>query len=322
MQRYIIKYTLNAVSGQTRDRTRLQIEQVRDLLCGGVGRSYDLPGGIKAVRSYHDVQLQRGEPPADGTNGQDARDIAEKPAGACTADKPAGTCIAEKPAGACTADKPAGTCIADEPADVCTADKLAGTCIADEPADVCTVDEPAGADAPPGNAMRIEPAGDAPQIWHCGGTAVRGRLFSAEESPWCREGGAEEESPVSAQGKPAGKLAGSAHGSPVIPDKTYTKWLNYDTIKGNLTLRTRRPGDFIVIDRDGARQTIKAYMINEKIPQAPRDTILLLADGSEVFWIAGYRISARAYVRDETKQILQLEVLRQQNGRGTTCENT
>ena len=91
-----------------------------------------------------------------------------------------------------------------------------------------------------------------------------------------------------------------------IPQKPYTKWLNCDNIKNSLAIRTRRPGDYLVINEAGERQSVKAWMINHKIPRAERDKIPLLASGSEVFWIVGGRISARAYVRDDTKQVLYI----------------
>ncbi len=89
-----------------------------------------------------------------------------------------------------------------------------------------------------------------------------------------------------------------------IPENRYTKWFDYDKIKGTLSVRTRQTGDYITI-KDGCRKSVKSYMIDEKIPRQERDRILLLAEGNHVLWIIGYRISEYYKITDETKEILQ-----------------
>ena len=91
-----------------------------------------------------------------------------------------------------------------------------------------------------------------------------------------------------------------------IPEKTYTKWFDYDKIKGTLSVRTRQTGDYFTL-KDGKKKTIKAFMIDEKIPRAKRDEMLLLAEGHHVLWIVGCRISEFYKVTEETKQILQVK---------------
>lgn len=91
-----------------------------------------------------------------------------------------------------------------------------------------------------------------------------------------------------------------------IPENRYTKWFDYDRIKGTLSVRTRKTGDYITL-RDGNRKTVKSYMIDEKIPRELRDRIPLLAEGSHVVWIVGYRISEYYKITEETKQILKVQ---------------
>ena len=91
-----------------------------------------------------------------------------------------------------------------------------------------------------------------------------------------------------------------------IPENQYTKWFDYDTIENTLSVRTRQTGDYITL-KDGKRKTVKAYMIDEKIPRQERDKILLLAEGHHILWIVGYRISEFYKITEHTQQILQVQ---------------
>ena len=94
-----------------------------------------------------------------------------------------------------------------------------------------------------------------------------------------------------------------------IPDLLYTKWFDYDKIKG-LTLRKRLPGDYIEISGSesgrSVKKKLKKYFIDNKIPQEERNNIWLLADGNHVVWIVGYRISEMCKVTDSTKRIIKI----------------
>ena len=97
-------------------------------------------------------------------------------------------------------------------------------------------------------------------------------------------------------------------GAEQIPQKSYTKWIDYDIIKVRLSVRTRRMGDYFVTGADGGRKKLKEYFINEKIPGKYRDKMLLVADGSHIVWIPGRRMSAAYQVRNETRQILEIKI--------------
>jgi len=89
-----------------------------------------------------------------------------------------------------------------------------------------------------------------------------------------------------------------------IPQKTYTKWFDYDRIEQSLQVRTRRTGDFLCINEALGRKSLKDYMIQEKIPKSERDGIYLLSDASHIVWVVGYRISEAYKVGPHTKRIL------------------
>ena len=91
-----------------------------------------------------------------------------------------------------------------------------------------------------------------------------------------------------------------------FPKNVYTKWFDCDKIKGTPVVRTRRPGDFIVLS-DNNHKALNRFMIDEKIPRQMRDKIPLLADGSHVMWIIGYRISEYYKIGPDTVRVLQAE---------------
>ena len=93
-----------------------------------------------------------------------------------------------------------------------------------------------------------------------------------------------------------------------IPKKMYTKWMDYDKIKGTMQLRTRQEKDFLVLSADGRKKKLKKYFVDEKIPRQERDRILLLADGSHILWVIGYRISEGIKVTERTRRILEIQV--------------
>lgn len=91
-----------------------------------------------------------------------------------------------------------------------------------------------------------------------------------------------------------------------FPKNQYTKWFDYDKIKGTLSLRHRQPGDYLTLP-SGGRKTLKSWMIDEKIPRQEREEIWLLAEEKHILWIVGHRISAYYKITEQTKTILEVE---------------
>lgn len=94
----------------------------------------------------------------------------------------------------------------------------------------------------------------------------------------------------------------------IIPEKTYTKWFDYDRIKRYLEIRRKNPGDYLEINKEHGRKKLKAYLRDEKIPAAQREKLWLLADGEHILWIPGHRISEGYKVTAETKRILKVQI--------------
>ena len=90
-----------------------------------------------------------------------------------------------------------------------------------------------------------------------------------------------------------------------VPDDTYTKWMDYAKMSDELCLRTRKTGDYLVINKKGNEGNLKNYMINEKIPKSERDNIPLLASGSKIYWVIGHRISEDVKVTEGTNMVIE-----------------
>ena len=93
-----------------------------------------------------------------------------------------------------------------------------------------------------------------------------------------------------------------------IPQKTYTKWFDYDIIIKCLHIRTRQSGDWITVDGAGHRQKLKSWFVNEKIPYKQREEIPLIAEGNQILWILGYRMGSAYRISSETRRILRIDV--------------
>ena len=92
-----------------------------------------------------------------------------------------------------------------------------------------------------------------------------------------------------------------------IEEKKYTKWLDYDKIKYDISVRTRREGDYLIVNSAGQRKKISRCMIDEKIPRELRDEVPLAAVGNEILWLVGGRINERYKITSETKNVLEIK---------------
>lgn len=89
-----------------------------------------------------------------------------------------------------------------------------------------------------------------------------------------------------------------------IPEKGYTKWLDYDKIKGDLCLRNPKEGDYFIMDAAGNRKKLSRYFIDKKIPASERAKEIVLAEENHVIWAVPGRISNAYKVTKETRLVL------------------
>lgn len=94
-----------------------------------------------------------------------------------------------------------------------------------------------------------------------------------------------------------------------VPRLPYTKWFDYDKILSCPTFRFRRVGDYIVIDKEGHKKSLKKFMTDAKIPENKRNSVILMADGDSIMWVLGYRTSCAYEISASTKHILEIDAL-------------
>ncbi|MGN0169396.1 MAG: tRNA lysidine(34) synthetase TilS [Lachnospiraceae bacterium] len=102
------------------------------------------------------------------------------------------------------------------------------------------------------------------------------------------------------------RLLEENHRAEGIPTKQYTKWMDYDIIKDNFSVRRPEAEDYIVIDDRGSRKKLKKLFTDEKIPREKRGQIPVLARGDHVFWAVGVRMGEDVKITAATRQVVEI----------------
>ena len=114
---------------------------------------------------------------------------------------------------------------------------------------------------------------------------------------------------------------------PSNPLNRYTKYFDCDKIsliasKFGITtspvyeVRNRKPGDYLVIkDKNGSpcTKSVSDYLTDLKLSFSEKESIRVMAVGSEVVWVIGYRMGDSAKLTERTENILKV-VLEAKNG--------
>lgn len=96
-------------------------------------------------------------------------------------------------------------------------------------------------------------------------------------------------------------------------DENNIKYFDYDRVRKSITIRHRKEGDrFTPLGMKGSKK-LKDLFMDLKIPREDRDTIPLLCFGEDISWIIGYRISDKFKINNETKNILEVKIERQES---------
>jgi tRNA(Ile)-lysidine synthase len=81
-------------------------------------------------------------------------------------------------------------------------------------------------------------------------------------------------------------------------------------VREGLVLRHREPGDLFAPIGMKGKKKLKEYLIDEKIPREERDELELIADGNEIVWIVGGRLSENYKITDKTSDAVVIKYIR------------
>ncbi|MEA4848431.1 MAG: tRNA lysidine(34) synthetase TilS [Clostridiaceae bacterium] len=99
-------------------------------------------------------------------------------------------------------------------------------------------------------------------------------------------------------------------------------YIDPSRIKEELVLRHRKAGDmFAPIGMKGTKK-LKEYLIDEKVPREERDDLELIADGNEIVWIVGGRLSEKYKITDDTLEAVLIKYIRRSHGAGGYKKHT
>lgn len=85
--------------------------------------------------------------------------------------------------------------------------------------------------------------------------------------------------------------------------------LDYDKILSTAVFRSRRAGDFIAPRGRKLTKPLRKLMSEMKIPAERRDSIVLLADGSNIIWAEGIGAADACCVSPSTERVLTINIL-------------
>lgn len=83
-------------------------------------------------------------------------------------------------------------------------------------------------------------------------------------------------------------------------------YINLEDAGIDLTIRTRREGDFITPFGMSGKMKLKKYLNDKKVPLHKRDELILLAKGSEVLWVSQVGLSNKLKVVNTPTHVIKL----------------
>lgn len=89
-----------------------------------------------------------------------------------------------------------------------------------------------------------------------------------------------------------------------------TIYIDPRKVREGLVLRHREAGDLFAPIGMKGKKKLKEYLIDEKVPREERDTLELVADGNEIVWIVGGRLSENYKITDATTDAVVIKYIR------------
>ncbi|MBQ3531538.1 MAG: tRNA lysidine(34) synthetase TilS [Oscillospiraceae bacterium] len=83
---------------------------------------------------------------------------------------------------------------------------------------------------------------------------------------------------------------------------------DFDKIKGNAVIRSRKEGD--KADIHGGTKTLKKLFIEEKIPAETRNSVAVISDEEGVVWVEGLGAAKRARLSEKTVNVAAIKICR------------
>jgi tRNA(Ile)-lysidine synthase len=103
----------------------------------------------------------------------------------------------------------------------------------------------------------------------------------------------------------------------------FTACFDKDRVGDKIKVRTRLSGDWFQPLGLGQKKKVGEFMLDAKIPAYWRNRIPIVYTPQQIIWVAGWRIDERVKVTKQTREILCLRMVRQQDGKsGESRENS
>lgn len=121
---------------------------------------------------------------------------------------------------------------------------------------------------------------------------------------------------ISIEGVPANIDTGRLHFSfaientpPTLPTDSHIACINLERVEFPLILRKWRTGDyFYPLGMQMKKKKLSKFFVDQKVPLHEKEHIWVLESGKRIIWIAGMRLDERFKVKDNTQEVLRIEI--------------
>lgn len=104
------------------------------------------------------------------------------------------------------------------------------------------------------------------------------------------------------------KIRNDFRSQKVSNNDSFIQYFDYDCLTKGINIRNRIEGDRFR-SFSGGMKKLKEFLIDSKIPENDRDGLLLALSDQEIIWVVGVCRGDYARIKEETRQVLKLEVI-------------